>query len=78
LFQSLAQLEALTDQLAAAQPLLGRLARETRAASLLELLAQIAAQERACDFLHRLTRTGAPFMANAAGNLPILPASSAF
>ncbi|MFN2333871.1 MAG: MMPL family transporter, partial [Wenzhouxiangellaceae bacterium] len=41
LFLSLEQLDGLSEQLAAAQPLLGRLARETHAATLFELLAQI-------------------------------------
>lgn len=42
LFLPLAELEALTDRLTEAQPLLGRLAGETSAVALFELLAQIA------------------------------------
>jgi len=42
LFLSLEELEALGERLTAAQPLLGRLARQTDAAALFDLLAQIA------------------------------------
>src|SRR6056297_3038955 len=42
LFLSLEELEALSERLTAAQPLLGRLARQTDAAALFELLTQIA------------------------------------
>jgi hypothetical protein len=42
LFLSLDELERLADRLARAQPLLGRLARDTDAATLFEMLAQIA------------------------------------
>lgn len=45
LFLSLAELEALGERLTAAQPLLGRLARQTDAAALFELLAQIAERD---------------------------------
>jgi len=44
LFLPLDELEALTDRLSAAQPMLGQLARDTRAATLLELLAEIEAR----------------------------------
>src|SRR6056297_725569 len=46
LFLSLEELEALSEQLTAAQPLLGRLARQTDAAALFELLAQIAERDQ--------------------------------
>src|SRR6056297_3332662 len=49
LFLSLAELESLSERLTAAQPLLGRLARQTDAAALFELLAQIAARSRDGD-----------------------------
>ncbi|MBS3744638.1 MAG: MMPL family transporter [Wenzhouxiangellaceae bacterium] len=45
LFLSLDELEALGDRLAAAQPLLGRLAQDTHAAALFDLLAQIEQRE---------------------------------
>lgn len=47
LFLSLEELEALSERLTAAQPLLGRLARQTDAAALFELLAQIAERSSA-------------------------------
>lgn len=47
LFLSLDELETLSERLVEAQPLLGRLARETGAATLFELLAQIAENDRA-------------------------------
>ena len=46
LFLSLEDLEALGERLTAAQPLLGRLARQTDAAALFELLAQIAERDQ--------------------------------
>ena len=49
LFLSLEELEALSDRLTAAQPLLGRLARQTDAAALFELLAQIEERRRGGD-----------------------------
>ena len=46
LFLSLKELEALSERLIAAQPLLGRLARRTDAAALFDLLAQIAERDQ--------------------------------